>query len=155
MLPRCSASLFAVLFIAASLAGCQQQEEAAQGVQNPQSASQAWQAVRQQYSAQTVETTLHRHGSGSQLEVVLVNPGGQEATDQQSARAIGAVAQKAYNGALDTVRVSFEYSSQAGPAEVGFHRRYAFAPGELDTTAAEPDTASTGTDTTATPAQQP
>lgn len=159
MPPRCSAPLLAILLAAALPAGCrQQQEEAAQGVQRLQSASQARQAVRQQYGAETVEATIHQHGDGSRLEVVLVNPGGQEATDRERARVVGAVAQEAYGRTLDTVRVSFEYSSQAGPAEVGFHRRYAFAPGALDTVApsadtgaAMPDTAAADPDTMAMP----
>ena len=115
-------------------------------------------APGRQRGGETVEATIHQHGDGSRLEVVLVNPGGQEATDRERARVVGAVAQEAYGRTLDTVRVSFEYSSQAGPAEVGFHRRYAFAPGALDTVApsadtgaAMPDTAAADPDTMATP----
>ena len=162
---RLPALLVATLLAVAALplAGCQQeqqsgQEEAGQGVESAQDASPAQQAVRQQYEAGTVEATLHQHGRGSQLEVVLVNPSGEEATNQESARAVGAVAQEAYGRALDTVRVAFEYSSQAGPAEVGFHRRYAFASSALDTAAtvadsgaAPPDTTAAGPDTTAMP----
>lgn len=144
----CSLSLL-FLLATAPLAGCNDAGQSAQGV------AQVQQAVRQQYRAETVDATLHQQDGQARLEVVLANPGGREATNQQSARRVAGTARQAYDGsALDTVRVSFEYSSTAGPAEVGFHRRYSFSPNELegvtDTTAAAPaDTAVATQDTTA------
>ena len=112
------------------------------------------QAIRQNYEAESVKVSMRQDDSARELEVVLVNPGGREATNRQEAQSVAQTAQSRYgSGTLDTLMVSFEFSSTTGPAEVGYHRRYFFTPSDLsgpaDTTAT--DTTRSEVDTSATP----
>lgn len=143
---------FAALLVIGLLAGC---NDATQ--QSTQDLSGVQRAVQEQYRAEEVNATLHRNSDGApRLEVTLVNPGGDEATNRRTARSVAQAAQAQYEGSdLETVKVSFEYSSANDGVVVGFHRRYTFAPGDLqgsaDTTAAPTDTAASGVDTAAVP----
>jgi hypothetical protein len=148
-MPVRSRTPFAAPFLAfLLLAGC---NDAAQGVDSAQSAAAVRPAVQQAYKAESVGVTINRRAGGAQrLEVDLVNPGGREATTQQSARTVARTAHQAYEGTIDSVRVNFEYSSMSGPVEVGFHRRYSFASSELSGSAAASDTSAGNADTSAT-----
>lgn len=147
---RLSLRFPALLCLAAALAGC---SDAISTVRNTGGVQQA---VAQQYDAEQVSAALHQGGGTPRLHVILTNPGGQEATNRQTARTIAQTAQAQYgNGPLSAVRVSFEYTSQTGPAEVGFHRRYIFSAGDLqaaasDTAASDPSPARSA-DTSAAP----
>ena len=126
----------------AVLAGCSDTTPPAPSTEGVQ------QAVAQAYDAEHVNVLLRQGNAASHLEVVLVNPGGREATNRQAAYRIARTAHRHYAGrSSDPVRVSFEYSGGAGGADVGFHRRYTFTPRELQGEA--PDTASSPADTTA------
>lgn len=142
---RHASLLFAALLLAGTLAAC---GDAIQGAQN---ASGVQQAVRQQYDAENVDVTLHQGEGAPRLEIALVNPGGQEATNRRTAREVAQTARAQYGGgSLAAVMVSFEYTSMAGQAEVGFHRRYTFSSSDLQ--AAASDTAAADTTSAASPA---
>ena len=132
-----------VLFSSVSvLAGCGDTTSPAPSTEGVQ------QAVAQAYDTERVNVLLRQGNAAPHLEVVLVNPGGREATNRQAAYRIAQTAQAHYAGrSADQVRVSFEYSSGAGEADVGFHRRYTFTRQELQ--GEPPDTTSSPADTTA------
>jgi len=126
------ALLFALALIVVSLIGCGGEDTPASvGVSRAADGVRA--AVQQEYRAENTGATLHEtSGGGRLLEVILVNPGGDETTTRASARTVARAAQAQYQGpSPDTVMVSFEYSSVSDSAEVGFHRRYHFASGNL------------------------
>ena len=141
---------FAALFALAVLVGCRDDPAARPTQQDVRSMRQA---IRQNYEAENVKVSMRQDDSARELEVVLVNPSGREATNRQQAYSVAQTAQSRYGSStLDTVMVSFEFSSTSGPAEVGYHRRYFFTPSDLsgpaDTTAT--DTTRSKVDTSAT-----
>jgi hypothetical protein len=141
MSPRASRFLYASVLAVLLLAGCGSDPQTRA---RPAAAESVRQAVQQDYRAEHVNVVLRRapRGDEPRLEIALVNPGGREATTHESARTVARTAQAQYEKyerpPPDTMTVSFEYSSSAGPAEVGFHRRYTFASGDLEEAA--PDT---------------